>query len=153
MYDQSKIRALVIGVLAITVFAFTPASFLGGMDKETFWSNYAFGLTGLWFALTFLVSKRDPNKAGSPIRHSTRYMIVDNAQKIVTTLVLLMIPIRFLPDLKEILSANFDFFKRLFELKISNAAVAVIVGGGLYRGVAFIVKMKERVKQKDLRND
>lgn len=149
MYSQHKIRALVIGIIAIIIFAFTPASFLGAYDKTTFWTLYAFTLVGQWFSLTYIVSKRNPNKAGSPIKHDTLYMLVDNALKIVTTLVLSLLAVRFLPDLIEVLSANFTFFKTLFAQKLTDAAAAMVVGGSLYWIVEFIAKMKKRVTDKD----
>lgn len=94
-----RLSTIIIGILPIFIFLFTPASFYGEYTPVVFWDLFAHGLFGQFIYLVVASLTRNPNKEGSPIKHSWGYLLADNATRVFNTLILLLFAIRFLPQL------------------------------------------------------
>ena len=74
-------------------------SLLGTTDVSSFAAAYLFGLIGAFLSLRFQAVKRDKKSEATPEHFSTWFLLSDNALRILTSMLLVFIGIRFAKEL------------------------------------------------------
>ena len=90
--------------------------FFGPYTAMTFLGYFLFALFGLWLSLSLQANKRDPNASTTPFHFTWAFLLSDNVKRIVTSLALIYVAIRF--------------SKEMFGLEM-NDWKAVVTGLGL----------------------
>lgn len=69
--------------------------FFGPYQPSEFLAYYLFAMLGAVLMLLFSTIKRDPNATSTPVHFSLSFLLSDNVKRIVATLLLIYIAIRF----------------------------------------------------------
>lgn len=72
---------------------------LGASGPIDFTHAFVWALVGIAISLLLGVAKRDPTSTTSPVSFSWKHMLLDNARRIVLTLLLVIACVRFTPEL------------------------------------------------------
>lgn len=79
----------------------------GGND---FWVAFSWALVGAVLSLLLNVATRNPSTPNSPLKFSWVHLVADNFLRLVTTIILIVVFLRFLPDLTGIQLSPFAAF-------------------------------------------
>lgn len=83
---------------------------LGTQDWPMYFAEWFFALIGVLLSLLLATTKRNPNSPTSPVHFSWTYMIADNAKRVLTSLILIFLFLRFS---NELLGINISLFLAL----------------------------------------
>jgi hypothetical protein len=72
---------------------------LGQTSGNDFAHAFIWALVGAVLSLLLNVATRDPNTTHSPVKFSWLHFIADNLRRILSTLMLIIVCLRFMPDL------------------------------------------------------
>lgn len=72
---------------------------LGTTDYTAYAVSFVLALIGAFFSLRFQVAKRNKNSPETPQRFSVKFMLADNAMRLLTTVLLIFIGLKFSQEL------------------------------------------------------
>lgn len=72
---------------------------LGDIEPGLYLACLLFALVGVLITLLVGSTMRDPNSKYSPLKFSWRYLLYDNAKRILLNLLLIMVSLRFMTEL------------------------------------------------------
>lgn len=102
---------------------------LGKNDIGVLGAAFAFALLGHLLVLLGGTTLRQPASITSPTKFSWAYLLYDNSKRIVYVILLIIVALRFLPD--------------LFGMQL-NGFSGFLVGSGL-DGIALVIKQKTKI--------
>jgi hypothetical protein len=108
--------------------------YLGTTDLNLFLSSLLFGFIGILIMVLIDLSGRNPNTNYSPVKFSWVYFLKDNVIRFILNVILVLVTIRFLPELLS---------------KPINQFSALLVGIGADKLAAMVKRKKEDFLGKD----
>lgn len=102
---------------------------LGKSDPATLAAAFFFALIGIALTLLWGTTARDPNSPASPVKFSWQYLWKDNLKRIVSVLLMVIISLRFMPE--------------LFNFELSSWHGFVI--GISWDSIGFVIKQKTKL--------
>lgn len=82
----------------------------GQASGNDFVHAFIWALVGALLSLLLNVATRNPTTTSSPVKFSWLHLVSDNLRRIVTTLLLILVCLRFMPDLLGVQLAAFPAF-------------------------------------------
>jgi len=102
---------------------------LGSNDHALLAASFIYAIIGHCIVLLFGTTLRDPNSPNSPNAFSVKYLLYDNFKRISTVILLIVVALRFSPDL---------LGRQL------NEFTGFLIGLGL-DGIALLLKQKTKI--------
>jgi hypothetical protein len=98
---------------------------LGGQDVWTFLGYVAWALIGAFIMVQIHANSRDPKSQRTPVKFSWAFWLRDNGRRALFSLVLIMVAIRFSP---EIFGKEINHFWALI-IGLSSDGLALLING------------------------